>query len=107
MHGNNTLKYTWDGEWQEKEKKKKNTRRKKKRKGKKNMTPLTCHILRGEDTAEGSARGLLLPWTDLLCSVVRTKADQVTNGEADPLDWISFCYRANRPIASYGRYLLQ
>lgn len=74
------------------------------------MTPLTCHILRGEDTAEGSARGLLLlHWTDLLCSIegaiVRTRADRVTNSEAEPLDWISVCYRANRPITSYGRYL--
>lgn len=52
------------------------------------MTPLTCHILRGEDTAEGRAWGLL-HWTDLLCSIkgmiVRTKADHITNSEAGPL----------------------
>lgn len=60
----------------------------------KKMTPLTCHILRGEDTAEGSAQGLLLHWTDLLCSIegaiVRTKADHVTKSEADPLTGFHF-----------------
>lgn len=64
------------------------------KKNKKKMTPLTCHILRGEDTAEGSARGLLLHWTDLLRSIegaiVRTKADHVTNSEADPLTGFHF-----------------
>lgn len=52
------------------------------------MTPLTCHILRGEDAAEGRARHLLLHWTDLLCSIggaiVRTKAYHFTKSEADP-----------------------
>lgn len=73
--------------------KKKNTKKTHKKKIKK-MTPLTCHILRGEDTAEGSARGLLLHWTDLLCSIggaiVRTKADHITNSEADPLTGFHF-----------------
>lgn len=73
------------------------------------MTPLTCHILRGEDTAEGSARELLLHWTDLLRSIegaiVRTKADHVTNSEADPLTGFHFVIGPISPITSYGRYL--
>lgn len=96
--------------------KEKKTLDKKIKRRKKKMAPLTCHILRGEDTAEGSARRLLLHWTDLSRSVEgaigRTEADHVTNSEARrgsppsplprprPRDWISFGYRANHPIAS-------
>lgn len=72
------------------------------------MTPLTCHILRREDTAEGRAQGLLLHWTDLLFSIeeviIRTKRIILPTVRRTP-DWISFCYQANRLITLYGRYL--